>query len=192
MVSSGAFEISVTEPDIETCMSCHGVEDYHHVTELDCVTCHIGEEGTENFKVNKAACTTCHPREGIQGRRLIQGSAEMSPPYTVHVAGRADDDTCLACHDNEQHQKGEVLLIEPRTLYTVPWTESQARFCLGCHGGKPPAGVSFPATEGSGFDKSAFLQSKIFAEGMTCSDCHAIHGSPLPDLLKEKDLASPH
>ena len=65
-------------------MSRHGVEDCHHVADLGCERCHVGEEELEDFGVSRSACSNCHPREGVQGRRLILGATGSSIPHAVH------------------------------------------------------------------------------------------------------------
>jgi predicted CXXCH cytochrome family protein len=191
-VSSGAFDFAVTAPNVQTCMDCHGVPDYHHVADLDCSRCHTGKEGTPEFAVNKDACSGCHPRDGIQGRRMIGKTKPASPPYTVHVAGTVQDAICLKCHDPEHHQEGNVRLIDPFSNRGSLWTDSETEFCLCCHGGEPPWTVSFPASTDKSYDQSAFLNHPLFLEGKACTDCHTTHGSRHRPLLREEGLESPH
>lgn len=191
---SGAFDFSVGTPRPEqpaSCMSCHGVQEYHHAVERDCNTCHIGVEGTPEFAVNHFSCSECHPRGNTRGRRLIT-DAEGSITYTVHAASMADDAACVRCHDTEQHQQGEIVLVDPGSNAKTLWTGTATEFCLKCHGGSPPPDVRFPEAGGTRFDKSTFLQSDWHKQGMVCTSCHAAHGSPYPPLLKMENMPSPH
>jgi hypothetical protein len=203
-VVSGAFDFVVKPPKVQTCMSCHGVEDRHHVEENDCARCHIGEEGTEDFTTRKDACSSCHPREGIQGRRLIP---ETTGSYAVHIAGKTAagktaagktaagktaNDACLRCHDHGEHQKGNIRLIDPCSMRKRLWTGSETEFCLRCHDGDLPAGLSFPPSKDNRYVKTAFLDSPVFLEGKGCTDCHTSHGSSIPPLLRKEGIVSPH
>gem|GEM_PF-289190 len=190
-VISGEFGISVVEHEAQSCMSCHGVKNYHHASELACDLCHTGAEGTPEFAVNNDACSTCHPREKARGRRLVAGAGRSSS-YTVHTASIDDDGACLRCHDSSGHQQGAVVLVDPRTEHRGRWLQSVTEFCLFCHGPTPPAEMSFPQSDGKDYDKSAFRTSKWHQQGMSCTGCHETHGSLYPSLLKKKNIPSPH
>lgn len=187
-VTSGAFGLSVTPAAAQTCMSCHGVEDYHHYEDHDCRICHVGEEGTDSFTVNKSACSQCHPRDGVQGRPMIVKAGQSSP----HLDPSEGDGACLKCHDHGKHQKGAIGLMDPFSMGKRPWAGSQTEFCLRCHGGGALPGLRFPEAKGSGYDKSAFLESEAFEYGLSCTDCHSAHGADFPSLLLGEKLESPH
>lgn len=191
-VASGSFDLSVTRKKKQSCMDCHGVEDYHHIEDRDCAACHTGEPDTEQFTIKEKACSQCHPREGVQGRRMIVGIADQAADLTVHTAGKGGDKTCLRCHDHESHGKGKVSLIYPHSRKRKAWEGSRTEFCLGCHGDSLPLDVTIPESMQSLFDKSDFLSSLSFEEGMECTHCHTIHGSPLPSFVKEEKMESPH
>ncbi len=187
-VTSGAFGLSVTRPAAQTCMSCHGVEDYHHYEDQDCSICHIGKEDTEEFTINKTACAKCHPRDGVQGRPMIPKEGKTSP----HLDPAEGDGACAKCHDQNSHQKGEIVLLDPFSRGKRGWSGTKTEFCLRCHGAEPPPGLRFPEAKGSGYDKSAFRGSEAFEYGLSCIDCHSAHGADLPSLLLGEELESPH
>jgi predicted CXXCH cytochrome family protein len=173
------------------CMDCHGDGDYHHEQEEDCTICHVGEEGTEDFKVNRETCTRCHPREGVQGRRQILGPGGEFDQPSVHVPGGIEDGRCLKCHDHSGHRKGVVHLLDPASATGKrPWRGSLNDFCLACHAGDPPPGVSFPAATGSGYDKSKTACRASHGDAKDCTRCHTSHGSPNKPLLKEEYAGS--
>ena len=102
-----------------------------------------------------------------------------------HISGEITDKDCLSCHDNSKHRNGVVSLIDPDSGGAEPWTGTRTEFCLTCHDGEPPDGVSFSAKSmGTGFDKSEFLGSALLRTKDGCSYCHTPHGSKYPSLLK--------
>ncbi|MHC4354126.1 MAG: multiheme c-type cytochrome [Planctomycetota bacterium] len=166
-------------------MDCHGGADYHHVKIQECTNCHVGEVGTADFGLKVEACAACHPRTGVFGRRTILGPEGEFSMASKHIAGTIEDKDCLQCHDHSKHQNGVVSLIDPDSEGKEPWTGSRTDFCLACHDGEPPEGVSFPEKpRGSGFDKMMFLGSKLAQTKEGCSYCHTPHGSPYPALLR--------
>ena len=156
-----------------------------HVKLQECTNCHVGEVGNSNFNIKPEACGSCHPREGVFGRRTILGPDGEFGMVSRHISGTIQDKDCLQCHDHSKHGKGVVTLIDPDSGGKKAWTGSRTDFCLTCHDGDPPEGVTFPNEfNGSGFDKMMFLSSKLSDTKEGCSYCHTAHGSPLPALLK--------
>lgn len=183
-LSSGTYTVGVTSPEQESCMDCHGGADYHHVKVQDCTKCHVGEVGKADFDLKVEACGSCHPRTGVFGRRTILGPEGEFSMASKHIAGTIEDKDCLRCHDHSKHQNGVVSLIDPDSGEDA-WTGSRTDFCLACHDGEPPEGVTFPEkSPGSGFDKMMFLGSKLATTKEGCSYCHLPHGSPYPALLR--------
>lgn len=184
-MSSGTYAVSVTAPGRKSCMDCHSGSDYHHVNIQECTKCHVGEVGKPDFDLKLEACSHCHPREGIFGRRQILGPDGEFGMVSKHISGTIEDKDCLQCHDRSNHRNGVVSLIDPDSGGKEPWTGSRTDFCLACHDGEPPEGVTFPDEfSGSGFDKMMFLSSKLSDTKEGCSYCHTPHGSSLPALLK--------
>ena len=184
-ISSAAYTVSITSPEQESCIDCHGGADYHHVKIQQCTNCHVGEIGKPNFGLKVQACAACHKRPGAFGRRTILGSDGEFGMASKHIAGTIEDKDCLLCHDYSKHGDGVVYLIDPDSGGKKAWTGSRSDFCLACHDGKPPEGVSFPSKPGgSGFNKMMFRGSKIAQTKAGCSHCHTPHGSPYPALLK--------
>jgi hypothetical protein len=184
-VSSGTYTVSVTSPQQEGCIDCHGGTDYMHVKIQECTNCHVGEVGKPDFGLKVESCAACHPRTGVYGRQTILGPEGEFSMVSRHIAGTIEDSDCLRCHDHSKHQNGVVSLIDPDSSGKEAWTGSRTGFCLACHDGEPPEGVSFPEkATGSGFDKMIFLGSKLSQTKEGCSYCHTSHGSDLPALLK--------
>jgi hypothetical protein len=184
-LSSGKFAIDLELPHQEGCVDCHGESDYHHVKDENCEYCHVGEVGTDDFGEKDEVCADCHPREGVYGRRQILGPEGEFDLASKHIPGEITDKDCLLCHDNSKHRNGVVSLIDPDSDGTEPWTGTRTEFCLTCHDGQPPDGLSFPAKSmGTGFDKLEFLGSALSRTKDGCSYCHTPHGSKYPVLLK--------
>lgn len=184
-VASGAFTITLTAPRRLTCADCHGDADYHHEKRKDCTRCHVGEQDSDDFDIDPKACSKCHPREGVQGRRRILGKDGAFSRASVHWPGKIDEKVCLRCHDPDHHGEGAVHLLDPRSGGKTPWTGSTRDFCLACHNGSPPAGVTFPDAQGSGFDKSTSPCRAPGAAEKPCLECHTSHGSGHPPLLRD-------
>ena len=184
-ISSGAYTVSVTSPEQESCIDCHGGADYHHVKVQQCANCHVGQVGKPDFNLKVESCASCHPRNGFFGRRTILGPEGEFGMTSKHISGTIEDKDCLRCHDHSKHRSGKVSLIDPDSGGKESWTGSHTDFCLTCHDGKPPEDITFPDTSpGTGFDKMMFLGSKLAQTKEGCSYCHTPHGSPYPALLK--------
>jgi len=180
---SGKFTFGIEAPQQLSCLDCHGTFDYHHTKETDCTICHVGRVGGDDFASRTESCIQCHPRPEVQGRRLIGGPEGEFSMVSRHLPGPIKNEDCLLCHDPSRHQNGVVSLIDPDSGQTRPWIGTETGFCLTCHDGDPPGKVKFPEAKGSGYDKSAFLSTHAKG-GVTCSTCHASHGSSLPSLIK--------
>jgi hypothetical protein len=183
---SGTFTFEIDTPKKLGCADCHGDSDYHHTHEQDCKKCHVGEVGAPEFGQKMDACAECHPREGKSGRKQILGPGGAFQMASKHIRGDIEDKHCLVCHDNSRHGKGAVNLTNPDSAGAKPWTGTRTAFCLTCHDGTPPAGVSFPEeAKGSGFDKMKFMESALAGNEQGCGLCHMPHGSKYPSLLKD-------
>jgi len=185
-LSSGMCTIDLDLPRQAGCADCHGDADYHHKENGDCTICHVGQAGSDDFDVKTKACAQCHPRSDVQGRRQILGPGGEFEMSSKHISGTIEDKNCLLCHDDSQHGNGVVSLVNPDSGGTKAWTGTRTEFCLTCHDGDPPAGISFPTKSvGSGYDKSKFRGSAHAPGEQGCSSCHNPHGSSYPSLLKD-------
>jgi hypothetical protein len=188
-LSSGACLLDVSIARQEACADCHGGADYHHSDfQPNCEDCHTGRVGTEDFDVNKATCSQCHPRSGAEvfGRRDVLGPVGEFSMTSRHISGTIEDTDCRMCHDLNQHQKGMVRLLNHNDGGKAVGADGgNTSFCLSCHDGSPPAGVTFPKAKGSGYDKSGFNPMDHGGKVPGCSACHHTHGSNLPSLLKD-------
>ncbi|MCP4712975.1 MAG: hypothetical protein GY869_30475, partial [Planctomycetes bacterium] len=190
-LSTGICMLNVGSASAETCSDCHGESDYHHSDFMaeNCDTCHSGMVGTEDWIVIKDNCGDCHPRAGQEdfGRRQILGSGGEFEMSSKHISGDISSDSCVVCHDTSAHQKGTVKLKYDGKTEDVAATGASSAFCLSCHDGKPPTGVTFPAiAKGSGYDKSqATMMGAHGGPTISCGQCHTSHGSKLMSLLRD-------
>jgi len=120
-IHSGKFTVSVTSPQQEGCIDCHGGTDYHHVKVQECANCHVGEVGKPDFGLKLEACSACHPRAGFFGRRTILGPKGEFSMASKHISGTIEDEDCLRCHDHSRHQNGKVNLIDPDSRGSQAW-----------------------------------------------------------------------
>jgi len=86
---------------------------------------------------------------------------------------------CVNCHNPHLvNATDQVTNPDDKNQLWAPGNETA--FCLACHDGAPPAGVTFPATSlGTGFDKSAYVNSTHDSNlrNYGCRHCHDEHGS---------------
>ncbi len=143
-----------------------------------------GTPGAGNVNQEEGFCYTCH--DGSVAAVNIQ--AEFAQAYQHNISPNDPGGEfleCTSCH-NPHLANSTYKLANPDTAATTIWTGTQEAFCLTCHDGSPPPGITFPATStGTGFDKSAFVNSTHDLQvtgpdgttGDSCRACHAQHGS---------------
>ncbi len=134
-VTSGAFGLSVTPATAQTCMSCHGVEDYHHYEDHDCAVCHVGEEGTDSFTVNE---TACGQRGGPGPSHDRQGGTGLSPSRSIRGGWGLPEVPRPRRPSKGRHRLDGSLLdgqaavgrIADRVLPPLPWGRGSSRTAL--------------------------------------------------------------
>ncbi len=174
----------------QTCYgSCH---QNGHASGLDnLLNPWTGTPGPGNVNQEEGFCYTCH--DGSVAAVNIQ--AEFAQAYQHNISPNdpgGEFVECTNCH-NPHLANSTNKLANPDTGASTIWTGTQEDFCLTCHDGAPPGGITFPATStGTGFDKSTFVNSTHDNNvtgpdgtlGDSCRACHAQHGSPyLANLL---------
>jgi hypothetical protein len=118
----------------------------------------------------------------------VQSLFTQASHHNVSSLDQADGSRveCIHCH-NPHAASAAAPLRHPDT--GAVWTGEGEAFCLVCHDGSPPAGVSFPpAAPGTGYDKSSFVGT--IHDGQlgpnSCGHCHDAHGSPHLATLKDR------
>ncbi|MFQ5591567.1 MAG: cytochrome c3 family protein, partial [Phycisphaerae bacterium] len=140
-----------------------------------------------NAEEQEGFCYTCHDADGPASTD-IESLFVLSSHHNVTFADQADGSKveCTNCH-NPHTASSTALLADPDT--GDPWTGIGPGFCLACHDGAPPQGVTFPSgSTGSGFDKSGFVGTTHATNlgGNTCRHCHMDHGSTYASLLRDQ------
>jgi hypothetical protein len=174
-------------PPPTTCAGCHeGTRPATgHITSGECATCHSDPGGVWTGAVG-GDCTSCHNQ--VQGTRpQIVGAGGEFQMASNHWAGTITSADCLNCHYVANHSLGTVELSNPDSISTV-WAGTKTAFCLTCHDGTPPAGITFPTAGGTGYNKTGYTGSshdgQLVQQG--CLHCHKAHGSANGSLLSLK------
>ena len=132
-------------------------------------------------------CFSCHDANGPAATN-VEATFALATHHKVSAADQVDGSRveCVNCH-NPHTVSANAVLTNPDS--GIPWTGSGEGFCLTCHDGTPPPGVSFPATSaGTGFNKSVFVGTTHNTElgPDSCRHCHESHGSANLAMLQGK------
>ncbi|MFQ5491729.1 MAG: hypothetical protein ACE5GE_13505, partial [Phycisphaerae bacterium] len=139
------------------------------------------------LRQEEGLCYSCHDADGPAATN-VQAQFALSSHHNVSDVDQVDGSKveCIHCH-NPHLASTLTPLIDPDS--GAAWAGTGEAFCLKCHNGTPPAGVSFPAAApGSGYDKSAFVGSThdTLAGADNCRQCHEQHGSANLATLKNR------
>lgn len=143
------------------------------------------------LREEEGMCYTCHDADG-PSMFDIQTLFGKTSHHNVSSLDQQDGSKveCTNCH-NTHYVIPSNLLADPDSGGWDPWLGNREDFCLTCHDGDPPIGVSYPSSSpGTGYDKSRFLgstHSDAFG-GRGCSHCHTNHGSDYKSILAEEYL----
>ncbi|MFH1747895.1 MAG: cytochrome c3 family protein [Planctomycetota bacterium] len=137
------------------------------------------------LREEEGLCYSCHDADG-PGASDIQSQFEFPTHHNVSALDQTDGSRveCLSCHDPHTLNTATPLR-DPDSGDT--WLGTGEAFCLTCHDGTTPPGVSFPpAAPGTGYDKSAFIGTThdTTTGGNSCRHCHRVHGSPHLAMLR--------
>ena len=191
---SASHKVAANAP--QTCYgSCH---QNGHASGLDnLLNPWTGSPGTDNVNQEEGFCYTCHDADGPAASDI---QTEFSQAYQHNISPAnpgGEYMECTTCH-NPHLASGAEKLADPDTGATTTWAGTQEEFCLTCHDGTAPTGISFPATvAGTGYNKSTFVNtthdtSASGPDGLSdsCRGCHAQHGSSnLSNLLANYVIA---
>lgn len=141
----------------------------------------------DTLRQEEGLCYSCHDEDG-PATSDIESEFALATHHDVSALDQADGSRveCTHCHNPHEVRQG-AQLTDPGSGSL--WTQSGEAFCLTCHGGSVPAGVSFPPTSpGTGFDKSAFVDTTHDSRlgDNSCRHCHRAHGSSHLAMLKER------
>ncbi len=171
-----------------TCFDCHdnghGSNKVNLLAPWDAVP---DSSPADPLQEEERFCYQCH--DGSSTAVNIQAQFNQTSHHNVS----ADDPQggqfveCVNCHNPHTNNNSNKISDPDNTQ--LLWMGSNTGFCLTCHDGAPPAGVTFPATaSGTGYDKSAYVNSSHdnLLGNYGCSHCHDAHGSPYNSLMPEE------
>ena len=155
--------------DGQNCIGCH--EHGQAFQGGDCISCHSIEQGSL-------------PRPQITG---TGGEFDQTSSHIGKLVENIIQADCQNCHYNggTAHKDGSVSLVDPDNTtvqYNPNYTEDLDVWCVKCHDGTPPAGITFPGGDAK-YNKSAFISTPHDYEVKSCLKCHNDHGSPNSNLL---------
>lgn len=132
------------------------------------------------LRQGEGMCYTCHGPGGVASTN-IQAQFQLASHHKVSSLDQTDGSRieCTNCH-NPHLVSAAARLANPDTSATTQWTGTGVAFCLTCHDGAPPSGVTFPATDpGTGWSKSRFpgTTHATALAADACRRCHHPHGS---------------
>ncbi len=137
------------------------------------------------LREEEGLCYSCHDTDGPAGtdvEAMFAGASHHNVSAAEQVDGSKVE--CTNCH-NPHTASASAKLVNPDTGGV--WTGTGPSFCLACHDGAPPVGVSFPPTaQGTGYDKSSFggTTHSVRLGGNACRHCHEDHGSVYPSMMR--------
>lgn len=177
--------LEYTDEGADDCLSCHGDEESAHLMAI--FEGPHGVRADERSPFGSSQCEACHGPGGDHAGRVRFGQERPPIPAFGENAiwtEEQENEICLGCHraqrhdwDGGEHQSRGLACIDCHSVHVVtdPITiaANQAEVCLDCH------------VEQRAQVHRAYSHPVRFGE-MTCSDCHAPHGS-----LNEAMLTAP-
>ncbi|MCF6364775.1 MAG: hypothetical protein L3J35_01090 [Bacteroidales bacterium] len=183
----------------------------HKTSVYTCLDCHDNGHGSNKSKLlepfdytadatpdpmndQEEFCERCHSAAGA-ATSDIESEFNLTHSHQVDEVAEMGTNSgleCINCHN--PHQNTAVNPVSDpdnnATLMSINNGANGTRdFCLRCHDGTPPAGISFPATSyGTGWNKSSYVSSRHDATiniGETnftgtkddCLSCHQHHAA---------------
>jgi predicted CXXCH cytochrome family protein len=175
-----------------TCMDCH---DNGHGSNKDKMLepyAYAGDASADPMNDEEEFCENCHKSSGVASTD-IESEFNRTHTHQVNEVNQSSTNSgleCINCH-NPHYNTATYPTSNPDNTDNN-WTQiidGDRDFCLKCHDGSPPAGITFPATSyGTGWDKSNYVGSRhdqVINSGETnyvgvvedCSFCHEHHGA---------------
>ncbi len=139
---------------------------------------------SDSMREEEGFCYICHDEDG-PATSNIQDAFFDTSQHNVSTEDQTDGSQveCVNCH-NPHIASVSTPLANPDNT-ELPWLYGRTDFCLACHDGAPPVGVSFGVASGTGYNKLAYLGSDhaLALGGYGCLHCHGAHGSNYYSLL---------
>jgi len=183
----------------EVCLKCHADVEAHTRTakvphaamseERKCANCHDPHAANHRpMLVDRMdrTCLSCHdkPMTANDGRNIAGMKDVLTNSRFLHGAIKLGD--CSTCHDAHGSDEHSLLTAAfPASSYTR-FDEKKYELCFGsCHS---PQLVLLPATSSltnfrDGEKNLHHLHVNRDDKGRSCTTCHALHGSDLPNHM---------
>jgi DmsE family decaheme c-type cytochrome len=175
LVATGGAQAAGPGPD--TCLKCHEEEVASYSKSVH------GQKGNVWGAAAAGECSTCH---GDASEHVKQrGKSPMKTPGKAKMPADESSATCIACHksDNKRshwegstHQTRDVSCANCHSVHAakdkVLSKMTQTETCFACHK-QQRAELNRPS-------RHPILEGKV-----ACSDCHNVHGSVGPKLVKK-------
>ena len=143
--------------------------------------------GAGNAGEEEGFCYVCHDANGPASTD-IESEFGLATRHNVSASDPGGQFVeCTNCHNPHLASAANRLANPDNT--SASWGGTFEDFCLTCHDGAPPAGISFPVAPRSGFDKSAFVGTTHDTQtggSDSCRSCHRQHGSAYLALANDE------
>ncbi len=175
-----------------TCLDCHDNGHGSNKRSLLGPFDYTADASPDPMNDEEEFCESCHSAAGAATTDI---ESEFNRTHTHQVdevpqLGTNSGLECVSCHNPHQNTATNPTSDPDNT--DILWTQTvngDRDFCLRCHDGAPPAGITFPSTSyGTGWDKSAYVNSRhdqvinigepnYVGTVEDCSACHQHHGA---------------
>ena len=171
----------------ERCIQCHGPTDEYPATAILQTPHALMADERSPFGAGKHQCETCH---GPSADHLTRRPDGTRPPVDFnfeHASPEQQNAVCLTCHESGErmywpasvhHQEG-LACVSCHTVHVekdpVLLVEQQPQVCFDCH-----------QTQRAQLQRQSTHPVDVGL--MSCSDCHAPHGSAGPSLLTKNTV----
>lgn len=178
-IALGLFGIgnaAAAGPGADTCVKCHEEEVATYAQSIH------GAKGSARGVASRGECSACHG-DGTE-HVAKKGKSPMKSPGRKSMDAAESTGTCLACHKSDSkrshwegstHQTRDVTCSACHTVHAkdkMLTKITQSEVCFACHKTQR-AELNRPS-------RHPILEGKV-----ACSDCHNVHGSVGPKLVKK-------
>ncbi len=177
-----------------TCLDCHDNGHGSNKKSLLGPFDYTADTSPDPMNDEEEFCERCHSAAGAATTDI---ESEFNRTHTHQVnevpeLGTNSGLECVSCHNPHQNTAANPVSDPDNQQVLMPinnGANGTRDFCLRCHDGAPPAGITFPSNSyGTGWNKSAYVNSRhdqVINIGETnfvgtsedCLACHQHHGA---------------
>lgn len=164
----------------DSCLMCHRKSD-NVMTLFKGVH---GDMGSSKSPMAQLQCESCH---GPKGKHKGKNEPMITFGHKANVSAALQDSVCISCHQDSErmvwhsslHQQEELSCVSCHSVHTasdpIMNRKNEVEVCTNCH------------TEQK-LDMAKRSAHPVKWGQMTCSDCHAPHGSLSDASLKQSSI----